>query len=263
MMTMNIELRKKIIELITNAGAGHIPSAFSIVDILAYLYEHVLRLDPQNPQWDDRDYFILSKGHGCAALYVILQKYGFITQEDLDKESKEDGILGGHPDSTKVPGAEASTGSLGHGIGTAIGVALGLKIRQKKNKVIVLIGDGESNEGTVWECALVGANLNLGNLCCIIDHNGSSAQIMKIEPLKEKWEAFGWETYEIDGHNEKEIAEVFNKINFNFTTKPKVIIANTVKGKGVSFMEVHGPWHYRAPKAEELELIYKELDTHR
>lgn len=260
---MNIPLRKKIIELITNAGAGHIPSAFSIVDILAYLYERVLKFDAQNPQWAERDYFILSKGHGCAALYVILQKYGFITQEDLDKESREDGILGGHPDSTKVPGVEASTGSLGHGIGTAVGVALGLKIRRQNNKVIVLIGDGESNEGTVWECALVAANLKLGNLCCIVDNNGSAAQILPVADLKQKWEAFGWETYEIDGHCEKEIDEVFQKIQFDVDARPKVIIANTVKGKGVSFMEVHGPWHYRAPKSEELELIYKELDIHR
>lgn len=258
---MNIELRKKIVELIANAGAGHIPSAFSIVDILSYLYAHVLKFDPKNPQWSERDYFILSKGHGCAALYVLLKKYSFLSQKDLDEESREHAILGGHPDCTKVPGAEASTGSLGHGIGTAVGVALGLRIQRKSNKVITLIGDGESNEGTVWECALVGANLRLGNLCCIIDHNGSSEQIMKIQPLKEKWEAFGWEVYEIDGHNETEITAVFKKIKFEHNAKPKVIIANTVKGKGVSFMEVHGPWHYRAPKAEELELIYKELDS--
>ena len=259
---MEIKLRKKIIELITNAGAGHIPSAFSIIDILAYLYEHVLKFDPKNPKWEGRDYFILSKGHGCAALYVILEKYGFINQEDLNKESREDGILGGHPDNTKVPGAEASTGSLGHGIGTALGIALGLKIKKKSNKVIVLIGDGESNEGTVWECALVGANLKLGNLCCIVDNNGSTAQILPVPHLRQKWESFGWEVYEIDGHCEKEIKEAFDKIKFDINEKPKVIIANTVKGKGVSFMEVHGPWHYRAPKPNELELIYKELDAH-
>ena len=259
---MNIELRKKIAEMIAHAGAGHIPSAFSIIDIVAYLYDHILKFNPNDPDWPERDYFILSKGHGCAALYVVLAKHGFITQEDLDAESKEEGILGGHPDSTKVPGAEASTGSLGHGIGMALGTALGLKIRRKNNKVIVLVGDGECNEGTIWECALVGANLKLGNLCCIVDNNGSAAQILPVADLKRKWESFGWEVYEIDGHSEEQIADVFSKIKFDHTAKPKVIIADTVKGKGVSFMEVHGPWHYRAPKPDELELIYKELDTH-
>ncbi len=258
---MNSELRKKIVSMIYKAGEGHIPSAFSIIDIVAFLYDKVLRFDPKNPNWPERDYFILSKGHGCAALYVVLEKHGFISQKDLDTKTQENGILGGHPDMTKVPGVEASTGSLGHGIATALGVALGLRIRGKKNKVIALIGDGESNEGTVWECGLVAANLKLGNLCCITDNNGSSDQILPVADLKEKWEAFGWEVYSIDGHFEKEIESVFQKIKFEFEAKPKMIIANTVKGKGVSFMEVHGPWHYRAPSKEELELIYKELDA--
>ena len=259
---MNIPLRKKILELISSAGAGHIPSAFSIIDILSHLYGHVLKFDARNPNWDGRDYFILSKGHGCAALYVLLHEHGFITQHDLDQQSKEDGILGGHPDSTKVPGAEACTGSLGHGIGTAVGVALGLKIKRMSNKVIVLIGDGESNEGTVWECALVAAHMKLGNLCCIVDNNGSAAQILPLPDLKKKWEAFGWEAYEIDGHSEKEIAAVFQKIQFVHNTKPKVIIANTLKGKGIAAMEVHGIWHYRVPKPDEKETMLKELDRY-
>ncbi len=181
---INADLRKRIVDLIYKAGGGHIPSAFSIIDIIAYLYANVLKIDPKNPKSLDRDYFILSKGHGCAALYIILEKYGFITQHDLDRYGKEDGILGGHPDVTKVPGVEASTGSLGHGMATALGVALGLRIKNMKNKVIALLGDGESNEGTVWECALVGANLKLGNLCYIIDNNGSAAQILPVPNLK-------------------------------------------------------------------------------
>ena len=258
---MNIALRKKIVAMIAKVGAGHIPSAFSIVEILDYLYARVLKFDPQNPQWEGRDYFVLSKGHGCAALYVLLEQYGFITQKELDIVGKMDGILGGHPDSTRVPGVEACTGSLGHGIGTALGIALGLKIRKKNNKVIAVIGDGESNEGTVWECAMVGANLKLGNLCCIVDNNGSSAPILPMANLKDKWGSFGWEVHEIDGHNEKEIDSVFQKIKFDATAQPKVVIANTAKGKGVSFMEVHGPWHYRAPNPEELKLINDELDS--
>ena len=207
----------------------------------------------KNPEWEDRDYFILSKGHGCAALYVTLEKYGFITQKDLERKSKEDGILGGHPDCTKVPGVEASTGSLGHGIVTALGIALGLKIKNKKNKVITLIGDGESNEGTVWETALVASNLKLGNFCVIVDNNQSAAQILPVPNMKQKWESFGWETYEIDGHSEEEIFSTLNKISFDFNSKPKIIIANTVKGKGVSFVEGHGPWHHHIPTDEELK----------
>ena len=256
----NCELRRKIVDIVYQAGGGHIPSAFSIIDILAYLYGNVLKFDPANPQSPQRDYFILSKGHGCAALYVLLEKYGFITQKDLDRLAKFDGILGGHPDSTKVPGAEGSTGSLGHGIGTALGAALGLRIKKMNNRVFVLIGDGESNEGTVWENALVAANLKLGNFCCILDYNGSAAQILPISPLREKWESFGWETLVVDGHRTGDLAQVFGRLQFSPEGRPKIVIAQTVKGKGVSFMETHGPWHYRVPSAVELEKIYRELD---
>jgi len=257
---INSELRKKIVDMVYKAGEGHIPSAFSIIDIIAYLYDKVIKFDSKNPAWDKRDYFILSKGHGCAALYVVLEKYGYIKQRDLDSKSKKGAILGGHPDRTKVPGIEASTGSLGHGIVTAMGIALGLKIRNKKNKVIVIVGDGECNEGTIWETALVAANLKLGNLCCVVDNNGSSDQVLPVSCLSKKWESFGWETHEINGHNLKDF-KVFNKINFDFNSKPKVVIANTTKGKGVSFMETHGPWHYKVPNKDELVLIYKELDV--
>lgn len=255
----NKDLRIKIAEIIHNAGEGHIPSAYSIIDILSVLYGKFLKYDPKNPDWEDRDYFILSKGHGCAALWVILERYGFITKHDLDRKSQEDGILGGHPDCIRVPGVEASTGSLGHGIATALGIALGLRIRKKPNRAIALIGDGESNEGTVWECALVAANLKLGNLCVIVDVNGSTAQILPVPNMKKKWESFGWEAYEIDGHSEQEIESALNKISFELSGKPKVIIANTLKGRGVSFMEVHGPWHAKAPNKEEMEKIREEL----
>ncbi len=258
--TFNADLRKKIVDVVYNAQAGHIPSAFSIIDILEYLYARVLKFDPQNPAWLERDYFILSKGHGCVALYVLLKEYGFIIQDDLDRFMQFDGILGGHPDSTKVPGVEGSTGSLGHGMGTAVGAALGLRIKNMNNRVFVLIGDGETNEGTVWECALVAGHLKLGNLCCVVDNNGSADQILPVEPLKEKWESFGWETHIMDGHDPKDMARIFDQLRFKSVRRPKAIVANTRKGKGVGFMEVHGPWHYRAPNAEELELIYKELD---
>lgn len=256
---MNKELRIKIAEVIKNAGEGHIPSSFSIIDILDFLYGKFLKYDCKNPNWEERDYFILSKGHGCCALYVVLQKYGFITEDDLQKKSSEEGILGGHPDCTKVPGIEASTGSLGHGLVTAMGIALGLKIRKKENRVIALVGDGECNEGAVWETALVGAHLKLGNLCIVVDNNKSAEQILPIPNMKQKWESFGWEAYEIDGHCEEEIESTFRKIIFAHNTKPKVIIAYTVKGKGVSFIEGHGPWHYRIPSDEEMQKIRNEL----
>lgn len=189
----------------------------------------------------------------------MLEKYGFISKKDLERKSKHDGILGGHPDSTKIPGVEASTGSLGHGVVTAMGVALGLKIRKKKNKVIALIGDGESNEGTIWETALVAANLKLGNLCVIIDHNESTTQILPIPDMEKKWQSFGWQVYEVDGHDEKQLMATFKKMKFTYPGKPTVIIAHTVKGKGVSFMEGHGIWHHRIPTVEELEKIKAEL----
>ena len=258
---MNKALRLKIAEIIYNAEEGHIPSAYSIIDILEVLYGKFLKYDATTPSWEDRDYFILSKGHGCAALWVILEKHGFITEYDLNNKGKDTAILAGHPDAIKVPGVEASTGSLGHGIATALGLALGLRIRKKHNRVITLIGDGECNEGTVWECALVAANLKLGNLCIIIDYNGSAEQVLPVPNAKQKWEAFGWEAYEIDGHSEEQIESTLKKLVFELNGKPKVIIANTLKGKGVSFVEGHGVWHSKVPNEEEMQRIRVELTT--
>lgn len=256
---MNKDLRRKIIEVIYEAGEGHITSSLSIIDIIAFLYDKVLKFDPQNPSWEERDYFVLSKGHGCVALYIILQKYGFISEKDLKTKSSASGILGGHPDCTKVPGVEASTGSLGHGIATALGIALGLRIRNKNNKVIVLIGDGESNEGAIWECALVAAHLKLGNLCCIVDNNGSAGQVLPVCAMEQKWISFGWETYSTDGHCIADIESIFQRVSFDQRAKPKVVIANTIKGKGVSFMEGHGPWHAKIPTQEEYGRAIEEL----
>ncbi len=256
---LNKDLRKKIVEMIHRSREGHIPSSFSIVDVIEYLYAKVLRYDAKNPKWPDRDYFILSKGHGAAGFYVVLHKYGFINDQDLLDYSTQKGILGGHPDVTKVPGAEASTGSLGHGFPTAAGIALGLKIQKKPNKIFALLGDGECNEGTIWETALVAAKQQLGNLVAIVDFNGSAAQILPMDPIVDKWKAFGWETFEMDGHDAASIANTFTKLNFSMDGKPKAIIAHTLKGKGVSFVEGHGPWHHKIPNEQELALIMKEL----
>lgn len=256
---MNKELRRKIVEMIYRSREGHIPSSFSIVDIVNHLYANVLKHDAKNPKWEDRDYFILSKGHGCAGLYAVLHKFGFLSDDDISNYSQKEGILGGHPDTTCVPGAEASTGSLGHGFPTAMGLALGLKIQKKTNRVFALLGDGECNEGTIWETALVANRQNLGNLVAIVDFNGSAAQILPMDPIADKWKSFGWQIYEIDGHDEKDLTRVFSGLDCTLNGRPKVIVAHTVKGKGVSFVEGHGPWHHKIPTPDELSLIMKEL----
>ncbi len=258
-MILNKDLRKKIIEMIYRAKEGHVGSSFSIVDIIEHLYAKILRYRAIDPLWPDRDYFILSKGHGGSALYVVLHKYGFLTDQHLETYSQKGGILGGHPDRTCVPGVEASTGSLGHGFSTAMGLALGLKIQDKPNRVFTLLGDGECHEGTIWESANVANNRRLGNLCAIIDWNGSAAQLMPRDNLPEKWRAFGWDVFEVDGHNSVELDRVFNSLTFEMEGTPKAVVAHNIKGKGVSFTEGHGKWHSRIPDDEELAAIFKEL----
>jgi len=259
----NNDLRLAIVDLVRTGNGGHIPSAFSIVDIIDTVYSTVLRHDPKNPDWDDRDYFILSKGHGCAALYVVLRKNGYLEQKDMDEYLSFNGILGGHPDRTKVPGAEASTGSLGHGLPFAVGIALGLKIKKKNNRVIVLVGDGECHEGTIWEAALLSQNLGLDNLCCFVDFNGSAEQILPHPNISEQWRAFGWDVHEIDGHETGEIGSELDRFysKCGSSGRPTAIIANTIKGKGVSFMQQHGPWHYKVPDENEYSLIKEELSV--
>ena len=252
---MNQDLRKKILDIVYYGKDGHMPSAFSIVDILEVLYSGVLKVDPEDPDWSERDYFILSKGHGCVALYAVLQRHGFITQEDLDGFCQQGGILGEHPDVNKVPGVEASTGSLGHGLPFAVGITLGHRLRGVDNKSYVLVGDGESHEGTVWEAANVAANLKLGNLAVIVDWNDSGAQLMPIDDIPARWRAFGWDTTVIDGHSEEQIQGALDDIEFNATGVPHVIVAKTVKGKGVPMIEGHGVWHHRIPTDEEYEQI--------
>ena len=223
--------------------------------ILSQLY---IKVNPKNPNWKDRDYFILSKGHGGLALFVVLHKYGFLTDEQLESYSTLGSILGGHPDVTKVPGAEASTGSLGHGLSFSLGIALGHKINKAENRVFTLIGDGESQEGTIWEAAQVGVNLKLGNLCIIVDNNQSAAQLMPLQNPAKRWEAFGWNVFEIDGHDEQDLINIINKIDFKGNI-PSVIIANTIKGKGVKMTEGHGQWHHKIPNKEEYKILMEEL----
>jgi len=249
----------RIVEMITRAGEGHIPSSFSIVDLIDVLYSDFLKTDPKNPRWEGRDYFVLSKGHGCAALFVVLEKMGFLAPDDIEMYGTFKGRLGGHPDRTKVPGAEASTGSLGHGISFATGLALAHKIQQKPNKVVVIVGDGECHEGTVWESALVGQNMGLKNMCCIVDLNGSAAQILPHPNMVLQWQAFGWQTVEVDGHNKAAIREALTPFFKGENAKPLALIARNTKGKGVSLLETHGVWHHKIPNREEYSVIMKEL----
>jgi transketolase len=241
---MNKAFRRRIVEMITKAGEGHIPSAFSIVDIIATLYEKVLKPD---------DYFILSKGHGCAARYVVLEQRGVLRGVDIEQYGTFDGTLGGHPDRTKASGVLCSTGSLGHGLPMAVGLALGLKIQGKTGRVFVLVGDGECHEGTTWESALVAKNLWL-NLTVIVDNNHSAQQLIPHAEPFWQFKGFGWDAYEVNGHDQGQIAcaDVARE-------GPVVLVAHTTKGKGVSFLEGHGKWHHRIPNKEEYAAIMEEL----
>ncbi len=255
----NKDLRRRIVEMVRKGKDGHIPSAFSLVELISSLYGGFLKYEAGNPAWPDRDYFILSKGHGCLALFTVLRRHGILAEDDLDKFCTREGILGEHPDCTRVPGVEASTGSLGHGFPFAVGLALGLRIAGLKNRVCVLVGDGECQEGTVWEAANVANNLQLGNLCVLVDWNGSAAQLMPRDALQEKWKAFGWNASVIDGHSEPEIKAALGAVNFSPTGTPTVLLARTVKGKGVPLLEGHGPWHHRVPNDEEYAKIMEAL----
>ena len=252
-------LRKDIIEMVYRSKEGHLPSAFSILELLYVLYGSFLKYNPKNPNSLERDVFILSKGHGSQALYAILAHYNFFERDKLFSFCKFDSPFGGHPDRNKVPGVEASTGSLGHGLPMALGMALAFKIQNKPNKVFVLIGDGESEEGTIWESTMLAINLNLNNLVVILDNNRSQYYAYDHDYVK-IWKSFGWHTLEIkDGHNLGEIRSVLREATNLEYGKPKMIIAHTIKGKGISFIENNREWHHRAPNEEEYHNSMEEL----
>ena len=235
---------------------GHIASSFSIIDILFVLYDSVMNLSLENLKAEDRDFLILSKGHASLAHAATLEANKFITKKELNSYCSHESILGGHLDRKKVPGVEASTGSLGHGIPMSIGIALASKIKKIQNRVFVIVGDGECNEGTFWESMLLGANHNLDNLCCIIDYNRSNDRALKLDSLEDKLNAFGWNVEVIDGHSHNEIIHSIKKTSAG---RPKAIIANTIKGYGVKKMENNPAWHHKTPSNEELQEMIKEL----
>lgn len=256
-------IRQDIVKMVHAAGSGHPGGSLSATDIMTALYFNVLNLDPEHPKWKGRDRFVLSKGHCCPVLYAVLARRGFIDVEDLGTLRKFGSKLQGHPDMHKCPGVEMSAGSLGNGIGCAVGMAIAAKVRGEDHKVFVLLGDGECQEGSVWEAAMCGAHHALANLVAIVDVNrlqilDTTDKVMKIEPLADKWRSFGWKVLEIDGHD---MAEVLDTLNYAKSIDgPVAILAATVKGKGVSFMEDVIKWHGAAPSDKELGLALNEIE---
>ena len=241
------KLRCNIIKMITAAGSGHPGGSLSAVDIITYLYFYWMRIVPENPKWEDRDRFILSKGHCCPALYAALAEKGYFPEDELWTLRDIGSILQGHPDMRKTPGVDMTSGSLGQGLSCAVGMALGGKLSGKDFKVYVMLGDGEIQSGQIWEAAMAANNYSLDNLTAIIDNNrlqcdGRTSSIMKVEPIAPRWQAFGWDVAVADGHSFEDIHQTFISCNAQ-NGKPKMIIANTVKGRGVSFMEDNHKWH--------------------
>jgi transketolase len=246
--------RKETIRLIAIAKSGHYGSVFSAAEILATLYYHVLRYDPRRPDWPDRDRFILSKGHAAVGLYPLLADVGFFDPALLDSYTRLGSAFGDHPDMRKIPGIDFSSGSLGHGLSVGVGMALAARVTGRRYRVYVLLGDGELDEGQVWEAAMSAAHFKLGNLIAIVDRNrvsvdGPTAEVMDIEPLPAKWAAFGWQVHEVDGHDLAALLDRFAALPDPAAAQPTAIIAHTVAGKPVSFMEHRFEWHlgYLAP----------------
>jgi transketolase len=257
------KLRRHVITMIATAGSGHPGGSLSAADIVTALYFKVMRHDPKNPQWPDRDRFVLSKGHAAPILYAALAECGYFPVEELATLRKLDSRLQGHTDRTLTPGVEMSAGSLGQGLSYGIGMALAGRLDKRDYQVYVLLGDGECEEGQVWEAAMFAPHHGVDNLTAIVDHNdlqldGRVCDIMGIEPLTDKWRAFNWHVLEINGHDMGEILKALKKAR-EIKGKPTVIIAHTVKGKGVSFMEGNVDFHGKAPTPQETEIALKEL----
>ncbi len=263
LVRMAAVIRCDIIEMITTAQAGHPGGSLSAADIVTALYFRVMRIDPENPGWADRDRFILSKGHACPVWYAALAERGYFDKAYLGTLRRLDSILQGHPDMRKTPGIDMTAGSLGQGLSVGLGMALSAKLRQADYHVWIVLGDGEVQEGSVWEAAMAAANWKLDNLTAILDRNGLQndtfvADIQSLEPLADKWRAFGWHVIEIDGHNMEEIVRALETAK-TIKGKPVLILAHTVKGQGVSFMEDVAAWHGKAPCLEEAACALEEI----
>lgn len=256
-------IRKDILHMTHSAGCGHPGGSLSAVEILLALYDYKLNHKADDPSWDDRDRLIVSKGHITPVVYSVLSHAGYFPHEELSTFRKFQSRLQGHVH-TKVPGVEFNTGSLGHGLSVANGIGQAAKMRNKGFKVYCLMGDGEIQEGSVWEAAMTAAHYKIDNVCAIVDYNkvqenGPVSEIKGLEPLADKWKSFGWHVEEVIGHNFSQLKEALDKVD-TVKEQPSVIIAHTIKGKGISFMEGENKWHGKAPNAEQLEAALKELE---
>jgi transketolase len=243
-------LRRLVVRTLAGGERGHVGSSLSLVEIMRVLYDDILRFRPTEPKWPRRDRMILSKGHGCIALYVMLADKGFIPIETLDTFCRRDSILGGHPEAAKVPGVEASTGSLGHGLSYGVGMALAARIEKRDSRVIVVMGDGEIDEGSVWEAALCAGKHRLSNLTAVVDYNkiqsaGPTSEVQDLEPLLDKWRAFNFAAVDVDGHDVAALRDVFRRLPLA-QDRPSAVICHTVKGKGIPFAENDANWHHKS-----------------
>jgi transketolase len=262
------EIRKDIIEIAYKAqGPSHPAPSLSCADIMAALYFKIMKIDPARPRWEERDRFILSKGHACPAFYATLAERGYFDKSLLLSVRRINSILQGHPDMNKTPGVDMTSGSLGNGLSTGLGIAMALKIKKIQSNVFVIIGDGESQEGEIWEAAMAAPRFGIDNLIAIVDYNhlqscGKTDEILTLEPLQDKWEAFCWKVFEMNGHN---IEDIINKVEMavHYQGRPKVVIAHTIKGKGVSFMENNEAWHAKMPSQEQYEQALTELNNYK
>ena len=258
------QLRKDIVDVTSWAGGAHIGGGLSVIDILTILYFKYLNIDPQDPCWEERDRLVLSKGHAAVAYVPVLARRGFFDVEEMKTFNKFKSPFGMHPDSAKVRGCDASTGSLGHGLSMAVGMALGARVMGKDLKVYCIVGDGECNEGTIWEALMAASQYKLTNLVTIVDRNrlmidGPTEQVMGIEPLTDKLTAFGMEVVTVDGHDMDALSEAIEKA-LGAKERPVAIVANTVKGKGIGFMEDQVPWHYGSVDAELKEKAHTSIE---
>ncbi len=256
-------IRKDIIHMVSTANSGHPGGSLSAADLVAALYFHVMNVDPKKPNWPKRDRFILSKGHACPVLYAALAEKGYYEKKHLDTLRRFHSILQGHPDMKKTPGVDMTTGSLGNGLSIGIGMAMAAKTNNQDYRVYVMLGDGEIQEGVVWEAAMTAAHYKIDNIIAIIDDNGLQVDgytndIMNVSPIADKWKAFGWNVIEIDGHDMEQILDAF--ANAERIGEPVVIVAKTVKGKGVSFMENICEWHGMAPDKKQTTIAIEELE---
>jgi transketolase len=258
-------LRRLVVRALDKGQRGHIGSSMSLIEIMRVLYDDILRYRPNEPKWRDRDRMILSKGHGCIALYVLLADKDFFPVETLDTFCHRDSILGGHPEASKVPGVEASTGALGHGLSIGVGMALAVRMQKRDSRVFVVMGDGEINEGSVWEAAMCAGKHKLSHLTAIVDYNkiqsaGPTREIQDLEPLLDKWRAFNFEPVEVDGHDVEALRAVLRR-GPAASGKPTAIICHTVKGKGIPFAEHNPEWHHKAKvKPEVVAEMYAALE---